>query len=66
MLRIITSLFILLILTSCESAHFDYPVMGADEFVMDSYRIRQGKLAILELEGAQIGELIRRGYAGIL
>ncbi|MBN9378591.1 MAG: polysaccharide biosynthesis/export family protein [Chlamydiales bacterium] len=50
-------LFFLLTLNSCASAHFDYPVMGADEFVMDSYRIRQGKLAILELEGVEVGEL---------
>lgn len=26
-------------------------VLGADEFVMDSYRIREGKFAILEMEG---------------
>jgi polysaccharide biosynthesis/export protein len=57
MLRIIIPCFLLLILTSCESAHFDYPVMGADEFVMDSYRIHQGKLAILELEGVEVEEL---------
>lgn len=31
--------------------------MGADEFVTDSYTIRQGKLAILEMEGKEIGEL---------
>lgn len=49
--------FLIPLLTSCESAHFDYPVQGADEFVMDSYRIRQGKLAILELEGVEVGEL---------
>ncbi len=58
MLQIIIPLFFFcLSLTSCQTAHFDYPVMGADEFVMDSYRIRQGKLAILELEGCEMGEL---------
>lgn len=31
--------------------------MGADEFVMDSYKIRQGKLAILEMEGIDLGSL---------
>jgi polysaccharide export outer membrane protein len=31
--------------------------MGADEFVIDSYKIRQGKLAILEMEGICLGEL---------
>lgn len=30
---------------------------GADEFVTDSYQIRQGKLSILEMEGKEIGEL---------
>lgn len=29
--------------------------MGADDFVIDSYRIREGKLAILEMEGKCIG-----------
>lgn len=57
MLRTLFALFLLIICTSCASTHFDYPVMGADEFVMDSYRIRQGKLAILELEGVEVGEL---------
>jgi polysaccharide biosynthesis/export protein len=28
-------------------------VLGADEFVMDSYKIREGKFAILEMEGRQ-------------
>jgi polysaccharide biosynthesis/export protein len=55
--KIFISLFLLVIFTSCANTHFDYPVMGADEFVMDSYRIRQGKLAILELEGVEVGEL---------
>lgn len=31
--------------------------MGADEFVIDSYKIRQGKLSILELEGKEIEDL---------
>lgn len=30
---------------------------GADEFVMDSYKIREGKFSILELEGAEPEEL---------
>jgi polysaccharide export outer membrane protein len=30
--------------------------MGADDFVLDSYKIRQGKLAILEMEGIDLGE----------
>lgn len=31
--------------------------MGADEFVIDSYQIRQGKLAILAMEGYEVCEL---------
>ena len=57
MQRLILSLFSILIFASCSNAHFDYPISGADEFVMDSYRIRQGKLAILELEGMEVGDL---------
>lgn len=42
--------------TSCSSPCHNYPIMGADEFVIDSYKIRQGKLAILELEGHEVSE----------
>jgi polysaccharide biosynthesis/export protein len=31
--------------------------MGVDEFVIDSYKIRQGKMAILEMEGIEVEEL---------
>jgi polysaccharide biosynthesis/export protein len=44
-------------LSSCTRPCHDYAVMGADEFVMDSYKIRQGKLAILEMQGIDLGEL---------
>ncbi len=30
---------------------------GADEFVIDSYKIREGKLSILEMEGKEVEEL---------
>jgi polysaccharide export outer membrane protein len=43
--------------TSCASPYNDYACVGADEFVTDSYRIRQGKLAILSMEGKEIEEL---------
>lgn len=32
-------------------------VMGADEFVMDSYKIREGKFSILQLSGQDLGPL---------
>lgn len=51
------SLFLLL--SSCCRPCCDYPVMGACEFVTDSYKIRQGKNAILEMEGVEPGELTR-------
>lgn len=52
------SIFLLMILTvSCTPLSHDYAVMGADEFVIDSYKIRQGKLAILEMEGIEVDDL---------
>ncbi len=51
-------LFILIIfLNSCTKPCHDYAVMGCDEFVMDSYKIRQGKFAILEMQGIEVEEL---------
>ncbi len=44
-------------LSSCCSPCVDYCVEGADEFVIDSYTIRQGKIAVLEMEGIALGEL---------
>lgn len=44
----------LFLLTGCSPRCHDYAVMGADEFVMDSYQIRQGKFSILELEGKEV------------
>lgn len=40
---------------SCSESRFHYDLYGADEFVLDSYIIGQGKLAILEMEGKEIG-----------
>ncbi|MCB1180924.1 MAG: polysaccharide biosynthesis/export family protein [Chlamydiia bacterium] len=44
----------LLVLTSCQPCYVNYCREGAPEFVMDSYRIKEGKFSILELEGEQI------------
>ena len=45
------------VISSCNRSCHQYQVFGADEFVIDSYKIRQGKLAILEMEGVDLGEL---------
>jgi polysaccharide export outer membrane protein len=54
------SLCLLLLLTSCENpwpSACCYEVHRVDEFVCDSYKIRQGKMAILELAGVDVAEL---------
>lgn len=47
----------LLMLCSCCRPCHQYDIFGADEFVVDSYKIRQGKLAILDMEGVDMGDL---------
>ena len=57
-LKSIISIFILLVLlTSCRKPIGNYCVVGPDEFVIDSYKIREGKLAILEMMGECVDEL---------
>jgi polysaccharide export outer membrane protein len=46
-----------LLLCSCSRPCYKYDIYGADEFVIDSYKIRQGKLAILDMEGEDLGDL---------
>lgn len=57
-MKFILSFFCLLVLTTscCRPCH-QYDIFGADEFVIDSYKIRQGKLAILDMEGEEVGEI---------
>ena len=50
-------LILLLILSSCSRPCHQYDTYGADEFVIDSYKIKQGKLAILDMEGKDLGDL---------
>lgn len=47
------ALFLLIVWTaaSCAPCAYNYQIEGAQEFVLDSYRIREGKFSILELEG---------------
>lgn len=57
-MRLITALLLILSLSSCTSTRcYSYRIMGADEFVCDSYRIQQGKNAILEMEGKTVLEI---------
>lgn len=49
------SLIILLIFASCSNRPYKgSDVCGADEFVMDSYKIREGKFGIWEMEGRDV------------
>lgn len=50
-------ILIITLLTGCTKPCYDYAVYGADEFVCDSYRIREGKLTILEMSGRDPGRL---------
>jgi polysaccharide export outer membrane protein len=48
----------LLFLFGCSNAPYKgKDALGADEFVMDSYKIREGKFSILQLEGQPYEEL---------
>ena len=56
MYRLILILFFYV--TSCTNPPYrGKDVLGADEFVMDSYKIREGKFAVLEMEGRSFEEL---------
>lgn len=44
----------LLIFSGCGPKCCDYEVVGAAEFVIDSYQIQGGKLAILEMTGEEV------------
>lgn len=57
MLRAIFIASLWLLATGCSSGKYPYPVHKVDEFVIDSYKIRQGKTAILALEGTQVEPL---------
>jgi polysaccharide biosynthesis/export protein len=51
-------LFALLLLSSCTNPPYrGRDVLGAEEFVMDSYRIREGKFSILSMKGQNFEEL---------
>lgn len=50
-------LLLLSILAGCSGPYMGKELCGADEFVLDSYKIREGKFSILEMEGSCYEEL---------
>lgn len=50
-------LFLCLVVASCSGPYMGKDLFGADEFVLDSYKIREGKFSILEMEGFCTEEL---------
>lgn len=54
---VLLAVSLLLMVSSCNQPCKGYCVAYADEFVIDSYKIKQGKLSILEMEGTELGEL---------
>lgn len=50
-------LTLLILCAGCCPPCSDFAIMGADEFVTDSYTIRQGKFAILEMEGICVADI---------
>lgn len=57
MKRIFFCLFVPLLASCGNPPYRGSDVLGADDFVMDSYRIREGKFAILEMEGKEYPSL---------
>ena len=57
MIRLFFSFLFLLCLAACGEPRYNFDVKGADEFVMDSYKIRQGKFAILQMQGIPVAPM---------
>jgi polysaccharide biosynthesis/export protein len=51
------SIILSFLLVGCSTTYQGKDIYGADEFVLDSYKIKQGKFAILEMEGDQNDDL---------
>ena len=54
---IVPYLVLLCLLGCSQAAYHSSDQVGADELIMDSYKIRQGKFSILQLEGKEFVEL---------
>jgi polysaccharide export outer membrane protein len=57
MTRTILLILIGLAFAGCSGPYMGKDLFGADEFVLDSYKIREGKFSILEMEGICFEEL---------
>lgn len=57
MTRIILIIAAAFWIASCSGPYMGKDLYGADEFVIDSYKIREGKFSILEMEGLCTEEL---------
>jgi polysaccharide export outer membrane protein len=55
-MKALIAAFLILFVSSCTTPRsYDYCVQGAQEFVLDSYQISQGKASILGMEGVAVG-----------
>ena len=61
LLQKICFLFLLGVSSCTNPPYRGSDVLGADEFVMDSYRIREGKLSILSMQGKESKTLTKGG-----
>lgn len=59
MIKEFLKIFVLVALSSCQGPSCHYNVVGPDEFVTDSYVVRQGKMAILDMMGQDFDPLPR-------
>lgn len=48
---------LLVFLSSCGNNPYGYEIHGPDQFVIDSYKIKEGKFSILEMEGITVEDL---------
>lgn len=55
------SILCMVLCSGCSNPPYQGPdLLGADEFVLDSYKIKQGKFSILEMEGEPSQELSKQ------
>lgn len=57
MIKYLCLIILSMLVLACDTPPKYYSSKSAEDFVIDSHKIRQGKFSILELEGYQIGDL---------